>query len=112
MDYKSVENILQKAMDFASEQEHEYVTLEHILLQLIKSKPILKLCEEVQVDVTSLQEDLENYLEGDEDNLKGQNGAKGAPKKTISVERCSHKTKWFCTSLYKSLCFFVLFAFV
>ena len=87
MDYKSVENILQKAMDLASEREHEYVTLEHILLQLIKSKPILKLCEEVQVDVTSLQEDLENYLEGDEDNLKGQNGAKGAPKKTISVER-------------------------
>ena len=87
MDYKSVENILQKAMDLASEREHEYVTLEHILLQLIKSKPILKLCEEVQVDVTSLQEDLENYLEGDEDNLKSQNGAKGAPKKTISVER-------------------------
>ena len=87
MDYKSVENILQKAMDLASEREHEYVTLEHILLQLIKSKPISKLCEEVQVDVTALQQDLENYLEGDEDNLKSQNGAKGAPKKTISVER-------------------------
>ena len=35
MDYKSVENILQKAMDNASERDHEYVTLEHILLQLV-----------------------------------------------------------------------------
>ena len=87
MDYKSVENILQKAMDNASERDHEYVTLEHILLQLVKSKPIIKLCEEVDVDIATLKTDLENYLEGDEDNLKSQNGAKGAPKKTISVER-------------------------
>jgi len=87
MDYKSVENILQKAMDNASEREHEYVTLEHILLQLVNSKPIKKLCEETAVDITSLQEDLESYLEADEDILKSQNGSKGAPKKTISVER-------------------------
>ena len=87
MDYKSVENILQKAMDNASERDHEYVTLEHILLQLVKSKPIVKLCEEVDVDIATLKTDLENYLEGDEDTLKSQNGAKGAPKKTISVER-------------------------
>jgi len=87
MDYKSVENILQKAMDSASARQHEYVTLEHILLELVKSKPIAKLCEEVQVDVTSLEEDLENYLNGDTDTLQSQNGTKGAPKKTISVER-------------------------
>jgi len=87
MDYKSVENILQKAMDNASERDHEYVTLEHILLQLVMSKPIIKLCEEVDVDIATLTTDLENYLEGDEDNLKSQNGSKGAPKKTISVER-------------------------
>jgi ATP-dependent Clp protease ATP-binding subunit ClpA len=87
MDYKSVENILQKAMDSASARQHEYVTLEHILLELVKSKPIAKLCEEVQVDVTSLEEDLENYLNGDTDTLQSQNGSKGAPKKTISVER-------------------------
>ena len=73
MDYKSVENILQKAMDNASEREHEYVTLEHIMLELILCTPIKKVCEELGVDVTSLQEDLENYLEGDEDNLKSQN---------------------------------------
>ena len=30
MDYKSVENILQKAMDLASEREHEYLSLIHI----------------------------------------------------------------------------------
>ena len=47
MDHKSIETILTKALDNATNQSHEYMTIEHITIELLKSKTIAKLMKEI-----------------------------------------------------------------
>tara|TARA_B100001057_G_scaffold468264_1_gene527258 strand:+ start:6248 stop:8437 length:2190 start_codon:yes stop_codon:yes gene_type:complete len=87
MDHKSIETILTKALDTATNNSHEYMTIEHITIELLKSKPISKLMKEMDVDTAPVIESLEAYIESEWSELKGQNGPKGMPKRTVSVER-------------------------
>ena len=87
MDHKSIETILTKALDNASNQSHEYMTIEHITIELLKSKTIAKLMKEMGVDTEPVINSLEAYIESEWSELKGQNGPKGMPKRTVSVER-------------------------
>ena len=87
MDHKSIETILTKALDTATNNSHEYMTIEHITIELLKSKPITKLMKEMDVDTAPVIESLEAYIESEWSELKGQNGPKGMPKRTVSVER-------------------------
>lgn len=86
-DHKAIESILTRALDNASSKSHEYVTLEHITIELLKTKPILKLVEELNIDQSLILEALESFIESEWSELKGQNGPKGMPKRTLSVER-------------------------
>ena len=87
MDHKSIETILTKALDNATNQSHEYMTIEHITIELLKSKTIAKLMKEMGVDTGPVIDSLEAYIESEWSKLKGQNGPKGMPKRTVSVER-------------------------
>jgi len=87
MDYKSIENILQKAMDFATANNHEYVTLEHITVELLKTEHIQKICSSLSVKPDIIISDLEAYIKSSWSNNTPQNGTKGMPKRTVSVER-------------------------
>ncbi len=86
-DHKAIESILTRALDNASSKSHEYMTLEHVTIELLKTKPILKLVEELDIDQSLILEALESYIESEWSELKGQNGPKGMPKRTLSVER-------------------------
>ena len=86
-DHKAIESILSKALDNASSRSHEYVTLEHITIELLKTKPILKMIEELKIDHTQIINALDEYIDSEFSELKGQNGPKGMPKRTLSVER-------------------------
>ena len=87
MDHKSIETILTKSLDNATNQSHEYMTIEHITIELLKSKTIAKLMKEMGVDTGPVIDSLEAYIESEWSKLKGQNGPKGMPKRTVSVER-------------------------
>ena len=87
MDHKSIETILTKALDNASNKSHEYMTIEHITIELLKSKTIAKLMKEMDVDTKPVIESLEAYIDSEWSQLTGQNGPKGMPKRTVSVER-------------------------
>ena len=87
MDHKSIETILTKALDNASNKSHEYMTIEHITIELLKSKTIAKLMKEMDVDTKPVIESLEAYIDSEWSQLTGQNGPKGRPKRTVSVER-------------------------
>ena len=87
MDHKSIETILTKALDNATNQSHEYMTIEHITIELLKSKTIAKLMKEMGVDTGPVIDSLEAYIESEWSKLKGQNGPKGMPQRTVSVER-------------------------
>jgi len=83
-----VEQVMKSAVNLAKERNHEYVTLEHIMFFLIQSDDIIKLCKKNNADYEKILSDLNAYIENDEFNgLVCINGAKGNPKKTVSVER-------------------------
>ena len=84
----NVETIMRNAIESATSREHEYVTLEHIVLSLLNDPEILMICEQLEVDVDIIIQDIENYLDDDDfAGLRSSNGTKGSPKKTKSIER-------------------------
>ena len=88
MNSKPIEPIIEDAVILATEEGHEYVTVEHVMLSLFDDEKIIKLCEELKIERGNIQEDLTQYLKDNEWNgLLTQNGVKGTPKKTAAVER-------------------------
>ena len=88
MESKYIDSIIQNAVNFAKDKEHEYVTLEHIMFCLIEHEDITGLIKELSIDVNNIVEDLNQYLDDAELNgLVNQHGVKGEPKKTVSIER-------------------------
>lgn len=84
----TVEQAMRNALKDAKTRNHEYVTLEHISLCLLHDQTILEICKEHTIDVGQIIVDIEAYLEDNEFNgLNSNNGTKGNPKKTASVER-------------------------
>ena len=88
MESKYIDNIIQNAMEFAKNKGHEYVTLEHIMFCLLEHPDINELVRELHVDINNIVEDLNHYLDDpDLNGLLNENGIKGDPKKTVSIER-------------------------
>jgi len=88
MESKYIDNIIQNAVNFAKDKDHEYVTLEHIMFCLLENDEITTLVKECKVDLNNIVEDLNQYLDdSDLNGLKSEHGPKGDPKKTLSIER-------------------------
>jgi ATP-dependent Clp protease ATP-binding subunit ClpA len=88
MNSKPIEPIIAEAVTLATDEGHEYVTVEHVMLSLLDDEKIIKLCNELKVERGNIQEDLDQYLkDNDWNGLLTQNGVKGTPKKTAAVER-------------------------
>jgi ATP-dependent Clp protease ATP-binding subunit ClpA len=87
-DGTQIEKIIRSAASFATEKGHEYICLEHLTLSLFKDDDIISLCNNLNVDHNQIKDDLVNYLSDQELNgLNPSNGIKGAPKKTMSLDR-------------------------
>ena len=88
MESKYIDNIIQNAVNFAKDKDHEYVTLEHIMFCLLENDEITTLVKECKVDLNNIVEDLNQYLDDPELNgLLSDHGPKGDPKKTLGIER-------------------------
>ncbi len=84
----NVEGIIEEAYEISNQFSHEYMTVEHVVLALIKDKEIVKVLKECNVDIKQLEADLVTYLNDDEyNNLKSEGGSTGKPRKTVAVER-------------------------
>ena len=59
---KELEENLNKAFKYALEQNHEFVTVEHLLLSLLDNKDALKLLEECNVNIDSMRLELEEFI--------------------------------------------------
>jgi ATP-dependent Clp protease ATP-binding subunit ClpA len=79
-----IEHIVAEAMTAAKQYNHEYVTVEHVMLSLVKYKPFNTLLYDFGVDTSGLVNDVETYLVGLHDLVKG---GIIEPKKTHSLER-------------------------
>ena len=66
---KSLENAISHAFKFASEKNHQYVTLEHLLFSLIDETDALNVMKACSVDTDLLKENLEYYIDNELDNI-------------------------------------------
>ena len=87
-DNNGVEVIIRNALDLASTEGHEYVTLEHLTLCLLDDSKIKQISEQLEVDIAIIKGDINNYLHNqDFAGVVSANGIKGTPKKTKGIER-------------------------
>ncbi len=69
----SLERALERALTFASERDHEYSTLEHLLLALIDDEDAAEVMKACKVDLDKLRVDLTRYVDDELSNLIVEN---------------------------------------
>lgn len=84
-----VEAILGQAQKLAKSKSHEYVTLEHLMLALIRHVPFRNLMNKFGVVVDQLDLELEQYLDGQIFLISNR---KEEPKKTHALERVFNRS--------------------
>jgi ATP-dependent Clp protease ATP-binding subunit ClpA len=110
---KDLEKIFEHAVQVASVNKHEYITLEHFLFSMLNNEEFSKILTDYGTNVKVLKESVENYITNDLKDIV--NTDVDRPKKTASIERLLNKT--FSQVLYSGRqiiepvdCFISLFA--
>ena len=62
-----INEVIARAFQEALNREHEYVTLEHILRVMLDEDEIKEVLSELQVDVSTLRDEIDNWLREQED---------------------------------------------
>ena len=81
----NLEKTLREAYQLATNNKHEYVTLEHLLLCLIDDKDALSVLKACDVDIVLLRNNIDTFILNDLKNL--QDNFNGEPKLTNSFQR-------------------------
>ena len=76
---RSLENALHRALAIANERQHEYATLEHLLLALIDDSDAAGVMRACNVDLTLLRRNLENYVDTELASLIVDDGEESKP---------------------------------
>ena len=84
----NIDNVIGCAVTYASDNSHEYVTLEHLTFCLLEDDEVTDILSAIDCDWEVAKDDLEDYLkDSDFNGLKGETPYDGKPKKTVSIER-------------------------
>ena len=59
---QTLEETLQRSIDYASQKKHEHVTIEHLLLSLTDDKDAQKVFIACDLDINILKNDLTKYI--------------------------------------------------
>ena len=86
----NLEQIFESAVTEAEKRKHEYVTIEHVLLALVKNQDIGTILHDFKVNVGELIRDLETYLDTKCQDIISKKD-KVAPRKTASLERLMNR---------------------
>ncbi|MCB0196781.1 MAG: ATP-dependent Clp protease ATP-binding subunit ClpA [Anaerolineae bacterium] len=89
---ESLRQCLAGAVHEAQQRQHEYVTLEHLLLALTDDERAVEILRACAVDVKKLQHDLGSYL--DENMEKLPDGLDLEPEETMGVQRVLSRAVW------------------
>ncbi len=84
---RTLEHTLRRALSLANEHQHEYVTLEHLLLSLIDDDDAAGVMHACKVDLDKLRLNLESYLQTELDSLRVQNREHEEPRPTAGFQR-------------------------
>ena len=67
--YKIFRKSISNAFALASEKNHQYVTLEHLLFSLMDEEDAVNVMKACSVDIGLLRENLEHYIDHELDNI-------------------------------------------
>ena len=81
-----IESILEQASKLAVSKNHEYVTLEHLMLALVKHKRFWRCLEQFGVSPEAIEQDITVYLDS-QAVLVSAKGKVKEPRKTNALER-------------------------
>src|SRR5262245_41676525 len=84
---RTLEHTLRRALQSANEHQHEYVTLEHLLLSLIDDDDAAGVMHACKVDLDKLRLNLEAYLQNELDSLRIQDRDHEEPRPTAGFQR-------------------------
>ena len=87
----SLENIFEQAVKEAETRKHEYVTVEHLLLALVKDKDVGQVLIDFKVNVGGLIKEIENYLDLKCNDIVSKGSNPVQPRKTASLERLMNR---------------------
>ena len=84
---RTLEHTLRRALQSANEHQHEYVTLEHLLLSLIEDDDAAGVMHACKVDLDKLKLNLESYLRNELDSLRMPERDHEEPRPTAGFQR-------------------------
>ena len=59
---EALQRIFSHAVNYARANRHEYITVEHIFVYLLKEKSIISLLNEMQMDIDFVYSKLKTYI--------------------------------------------------
>ena len=87
----NLEHIFENAVKEAESRNHEYVTIEHLLLALVKDNDVGQVLIDFKVNVSALIKEIENYLDMKCNDITNKSGNPVSPRKTASLERLMNR---------------------
>ena len=88
----SLRQCLNDAFKNARAHRHEYITLEHLVLAMLREERTRDILQACGVDLKKLKSDLETYLEKNLEKLPQD--SKGEPTQTVGFERVLSSAVW------------------
>ena len=88
---EGLENIFENSVKEAEKRRHEYVTIEHVLLALVKDQGIGNVLHDFKVQVGGLIKDVEDYLDTKCNDIIAKGKEPMTPRKTASLERLMNR---------------------
>ena len=88
---EGLENIFENAVKEAEKRRHEYVTIEHVLLALIKDESVGTVLHDFKINVGMLIKDVEDYLDTKCNDIVAKGKEPMTPRKTASLERLMNR---------------------
>ena len=89
---ESLENIFEQAVKEAESRKHEYVTVEHLLLALVKDKEVGTVLHDFKIQVGGLIKDIQDYLDNKCTDIVYKGEGEITPRKTASLERLMNRS--------------------
>jgi len=83
---KSLQSIFETAIELAKSNQHEYITLEHLVYSIMLDEKSFNHLDQFGADVNFIKNNLENYIINNLSDIKTED-ENCRPKKTNSVER-------------------------
>jgi ATP-dependent Clp protease ATP-binding subunit ClpA len=85
-----IENIIENAINFAKNHNHEYVTIEHLLLALVEHVPFKKCLQSFNVDVDLMTSEISAYIQSL--HAIEAKELETPPRKTNALERVMNRS--------------------